>query len=214
MECPDAGGVREKRLLDLRKVIGMGLGQEYLGYVRNELRKVVADEGGRIEQVAEMAAQTIAWGGTCWHSDVGHMPRFEVRIGRAARPSIFSPLVMDSVKPGDLVVLGDQFDIWEGNIELALEARKRGAKVVGIGASMVGHRAEIPTRHSSGKSLPVFVDVFIDTYAPMGDGALTEGLKTAFGATTGVLNSALYWALCGETIERLLKKGVKIPDIA
>ncbi|MBS7627935.1 hypothetical protein KEJ36_03865, partial [Candidatus Bathyarchaeota archaeon] len=110
------------------------------------------------------------------------------------------------------VVLGDQFDVTEGFINMALEAKRLGAKVVGIGASMKAFRDEIPVRHPSGKTLEDVVDLFIDTHAPMGDGALTEGLKMAFGATTGILNCAIYWALCGEIAENLTKRGLRIPQ--
>ncbi|MEM3045586.1 MAG: hypothetical protein QW057_00705 [Candidatus Bathyarchaeia archaeon] len=200
----------------------MGLGLDYLAYVRGELRTVITEELTKIEKAAGLAVEALASGRTCWHADIGHMPEYEVKVGREARPSIFKPLRptphdrnvwLTEVRRGDLVVLGDQFDVAEALIDWALEAKRRGATVVGIGASMKEHRNEIPTRHASGKSLADVVDVFINTHAPMGDGALTEGLKTGFGATTGILNSAIYWALCGEIAERLAKKGVKPPQI-
>jgi len=117
-------------------------------------------------------------------------------------------LRLTEVRPGDLVLLGDQFDVAKEVIDWALEAKRRGAKVIGIGASMEKHRSEIPVRHPSGKILPDVVDVFIDTHAPMGDGALTQGLRIGFGATTGVMNCTVYWALCGEIAEGLAKKRV------
>ncbi|MEM2926705.1 MAG: hypothetical protein QXO94_04490 [Candidatus Bathyarchaeia archaeon] len=199
----------------------MGLGLDYLNYVRNELRTVLEKEMGKIERAAQWGVETLASGGNCWHADVGHMPELEVRVGREARPNIFKPLRptphgrdvrLPEVRPGDLVVLGDQFDVTEGFIDMALEAKRLGAKVVGIGASMKAFRDEIPVRHPSGKTLEDVVDLFIDTHAPMGDGALTEGLKMAFGATTGVLNCAIYWALCGEIAEGLAKRGLRIPQ--
>ncbi len=193
----------------------MGLGLEYLTYVRNELRKVLMEEGWKIEKVAELAVETLASGGTCWHTDIGHMPGLEVRVGREARPNVFKPLQgVDWVRKGDLVVFGDQFDVSEGFIEWALELKKRGATVVGIGAAMDKHRNEVYIRHAGGKSLPEVVDVFINTQAPMGDGALTQGLKIGFGATTGVLNCTIYWALCGEIVEGLAKRAFKLPDIS
>lgn len=199
----------------------MGLGLDYLAYVRGEMRTVMEKEGRKLQKVARLAVETIGEGRTCWHADIGHMPELEVRVGREARPAIFRSLRepphdrnirLAEVRQGDLVVIGDQFDIAEGLIDWVFEAKKRGAMVVGIGASMKEHRSEIPTRHSSGKSMQDVVDIFVDTYAPMGDGALTRGLKTGFAAATGVLNSAIYWALCGEIAERLAKKGVRIPE--
>ena len=200
----------------------MGLGVDYLTYVRRELRKVIERESEKVERAAGLVVEALASGRTCWHADIGHMPEFEVKPGREARPSIFKPLRqppydrdvrLADIRQGDLVVIGDQFDVAEGLIDWALEAKKRGAMVVGVGASMEGHRDEIPVRHPSGRSLQDVVDVFIDTHAPMGDGALTEGLKTSFGATTGVLNSALYWALCAEVAEGLAKRGLKPPRV-
>jgi|GEM_PF-1018595 uncharacterized phosphosugar-binding protein len=220
MECQDAGGVPEARLLEEVEE-RMGLGLDYLNYVRNELRMVVEKEMGKIERAAQWAVETLASGRTCWHADIGHMPELEVRIGREARPNIFKPLRptphgrevrLPEVRPGDFVVLGDQFDVTEGFIDMALEAKRLGAKVVGIGASMRAYRNEIPVRHFSGKTLEDVVDLFIDTHAPMGDGALTEGLRIGFGATTGVLNCTIYWALCGEIVEGLVKKGLRIPE--
>jgi len=199
----------------------MGLGLGYLSYVKSELQEVIDKESEKIEKAASMAVEALTSGATCWHTDIGHMPELEVRPGREARPSIFRPLRavphdsgthLAEVRRGDLVVIGDQFDVAESLIDWALEAKSRGATVVGIGASMRAHRGEIPVRHRSGKTLPEVVDVFIDTHAPMGDGAVTEGLNIGFGATTGVFNSAIYWALCGEIAEGLAKRGIGPPE--
>jgi len=185
----------------------MGLGVDYINYVRKNLRMIEEREMRSIERAADRAVETILSGFTCYHMDIGHMPGNETAPGRAARPPIFTPISGDPnaaqrLRRGDLLVLGDQFDA--GVVEMALRAREKGVTVVIIGAK--SDRAEVPARHATGKTSSEVADIWIETYVPLGDGAMiVEGLEVGACATSGITNSAVYWALCGEIAERLAK---------
>ncbi|MYW05755.1 SIS domain-containing protein [Streptomyces sp. SID3343] len=95
-------------------------------------------------------------------------------------------------------------------VEMARQARERGAFVVGV-TSVPASRAE-PPRHSSGTRVLDNCDVVVDTAIAVGDAALeVEGVPQRVGPTSGVVCSAVMQTLMVGVIGHLVSRGVEPP---
>ncbi|NVJ85372.1 MAG: SIS domain-containing protein [Algoriphagus sp.] len=96
-------------------------------------------------------------------------------------------------------------------IELALEAKKEGAKVISI--TNLTHSQSVTSRHSSGLRLFEVADLVLDNFGEIGDAALEiKGIPGKVGATSTVISAALLQAIMCQTVEILAEKGI-IPEI-
>ena len=89
-------------------------------------------------------------------------------------------------------------------VEMALEAKKRGAKTVCI--TNLTHSKSSSSRHSSGKKLYEVCDVVIDNCGCRGDAAMDiDGLKC--GPTSTAVGAAILWAAVCEAVKSLKERG-------
>ncbi len=90
-------------------------------------------------------------------------------------------------------------------VEIARQGKEKGLKVIGLGSSeYFGEKS----RHSSGKRLADFCDVFLDNRVPKGDAvmALKDGGKAVPIST--VVSSCLIQTCIAETLTKLEKQNV------
>ena len=88
-------------------------------------------------------------------------------------------------------------------VELALCARERGAKVIGI--TSVDHSSKTESRHASGKKLMDLADLVIDNCGVAGDSALKpEGMKAAVCPTSSIANAFIVQAVTAACVEEML----------
>jgi len=95
------------------------------------------------------------------------------------------------------------------NIDIALEAKKIGMKVVAVG-SLNGYK-DVQTRHSSGKKLVDIADVAIDTCVPAQDASVS--LKNHYdkiGPISTIAFVSVVWMVITTVAEILVEKGVKL----
>src|SRR5215216_674797 len=144
-----------------------------------ELMAVLRDQGPDIETAAKMMAGCIAEGGVIhvFGSGHSHMMAEEVfhragglfafnamldinltsfgtlKAGMVERTEGYAKAIITSfdVRPGEVVVVVSNSGINAVPIDLALEARKLGARVIAI--TSAGNYASAASRHSSGKKL-------------------------------------------------------------
>ena len=82
------------------------------------------------------------------------------------------------VRPGEVVIVVSNSGINPVPIELAIEAKERGAKTIAV--TSAGNYAAATSRHSSGKKLADVVDLTVDSRVPVGDAILSlDGLDGA-----------------------------------
>nr|MBO4518029.1 SIS domain-containing protein [Clostridia bacterium] len=91
-------------------------------------------------------------------------------------------------------------------IEIAKQGREKGIKVIGLGSS--AYFEEI-SRHSSGKKLADYCDIFLDSRIPKGDAVinLADGGKAVPVST--VISSCLIQTCIAETLKKLEKANVR-----
>ncbi|HNU95206.1 MAG TPA: sugar isomerase domain-containing protein [Bacillota bacterium] len=116
---------------------------------------------------------------------------------------------------GDLLLLFTPYGINSLTVDACLAAQELGGEVLAITSTShadglpVGH----PARHPSNKNLYEIADHFIDCKMPYGDAVLDfDGLDTKVAASSSILVFFCLEALVAETVQELLRRGVK-PEI-
>jgi uncharacterized phosphosugar-binding protein len=198
------------------------------------------DQGPNIEAAAKMMAECIAAGGIVhvFGSGHSHMMAEEVfhragglfafnamldinltsfgtlKAGMVERTEGYARVIMVSfdVRPGEVVVVVSNSGINAVPIELAIEARNIGARVIAV--TSAGNYASTASRHSSGKKLAEVADLTVDSQVPVGDAILSlDGLTAPVAASSTVLGAALMNAMVAQTAEELLAMGQQPPVI-
>ena len=95
-------------------------------------------------------------------------------------------------------------------VELAIESKKRGAKVIAI--TNINHSRQVTSRHESGLLLKDVADIVIDNCGVIGDSALQlEGMNAGMCPTSNMANSYIVQAINVACGQELLKNGVQPP---
>lgn len=95
-------------------------------------------------------------------------------------------------------------------LELAIEARKRGVKVISI--TNLEYSKTVTSRHSSRKRLFELSDIVIDNHGDVGDGSCeVPGMKQKVGPTSTVVGASILNSIIVEVSKLLVENGSKAP---
>lgn len=95
------------------------------------------------------------------------------------------------------------------NIDVAIEARKKGMKVIAFGSAAEAEGKQ--TRHSSGKTIFELADIVVDTCAPIGDASVAiKGHQDKLGPVSTMAFITCVWMTVITVAEILVEKGVKL----
>lgn len=93
-------------------------------------------------------------------------------------------------------------------VELALQAKARGVKVIAI--TSLAYSQAVKSVHSSGKRLFEVADLVIDNCGIPGDAILEmEGVDTRVAPTSGVAGCYIMWAITCELVKNLTERNLK-----
>jgi uncharacterized phosphosugar-binding protein len=96
-------------------------------------------------------------------------------------------------------------------VEMAIEGKKRGAKVLGL--TSIDYSSALVSRHSSGKKLMDVADLVIDNHSVMGDGVVElNGLPTKVAPTSTITCAFIWNSIVAATVEELLRRGAQ-PEV-
>lgn len=115
---------------------------------------------------------------------------------------------------GEVIVIVNAYGINAMTIDIALEAKKRGMKTIGITSDSFARIVPFgaPSRHPSGLNLFENVDVFINNHLPVGDSIINiEGVSQKMGATSTYCNNFTITCLMMKTAEKLVEMGISPP---
>lgn len=104
----------------------------------------------------------------------------------------FAPHILENfiLKPQDVFLLFSTSGTGNVVIDMAIEAKKRGLKVVVVTGLKNSERTK--SSHSTGKKLFDFADLVLDTCVPVGDAAIhIEGLDHPVGPLSTIANATL-----------------------
>jgi uncharacterized phosphosugar-binding protein len=116
--------------------------------------------------------------------------------------------------PDDLLILVNAYGINAALIDAALEAKERGATLIGLSSRR--HAAETapdhPARHPSKANLHDLVDIAVDTKVPIGDAVISiDGVGEPIAAVSTFANAYTLNALVLRTVQLLAESGVEPP---
>ena len=115
---------------------------------------------------------------------------------------------------GEVIVIVNAYGINAMSIDVALEAKKRGVKTIGITSDSFARIVPLgaASRHPSGLNLYENVDVYINNHLPVGDSAISiEGVAQKMGALSTYCNCFCITCLMMKTAERLVELGISPP---
>ena len=95
------------------------------------------------------------------------------------------------------------------NIDIALESKKRGMKVIAFGSAAEAKGKK--SRHSTGKTIFEIADLVVDTCAPIGDSSVTlKNHKDKVGPISTMAFVTCVWMTVTTVAEILADRGIKL----
>lgn len=111
--------------------------------------------------------------------------------------------------PGDTMWLFSHSGINNVNIDIALEAKKIGMKVVVLGSAKAF--ADKETRHSSGKKIFEIADIVVDTCVPAEDAVVPlKNHQDKIAPISTIAFVSAVWMIITTVAEKLVEKGIKL----
>ena len=124
----------------------------------------------------------------------------------------FAKTVLDSMysTPNDTMIIVSISGRNPAGIEMALEAKNLGMKVIGV--TSLDYSNSVTSRHSSGKLLKDVVDIVLDTCTKKGDAVLEDSrMIEKFGSTSTVVTMNILIGIVCEAIQIMLDQGYEPP---
>jgi uncharacterized phosphosugar-binding protein len=114
----------------------------------------------------------------------------------------------NQLRAGDVLIVGSVSGKTANVVEVALQAKAHGLKVIALTA--LAYSAKLESEHPSGKRLYEVADLVLDNHAPYGDAMLTiEGLDYPACPASGLGAATVLWAVTAGIIEEMLARGLK-----
>lgn len=111
--------------------------------------------------------------------------------------------------PRDTMWLFSHSGINNVNIDIAIEAKKKGMKVIAYGSAAAAKGKQ--TRHSSGKTIFDVADLVVDTCAPVEDASVSlKNQKDKVGPVSTMAFVTTVWMTVTTVAEILADRGVKL----
>jgi uncharacterized phosphosugar-binding protein len=213
--------------------------EEYAERARGLIDRIVETQVEDITRAAEIVADTVAAGGVVFTFGTGHSHCIAedavyragglVPVDAILEPSLtgtsdvskserlerlegFAPAILDHrrLTSDDLLIVISNSGRNAVPVEMAMEARARGVRVVAV--TSLRYAEAVTSRHSSGKKLHEVADVVIDNGTEFGDAELRlEGLSNPVGPMSGIAGMFVIHAIMAGAAEILLSRGIDPP---
>lgn len=212
---------------------------KYLDFALEKLQEVKDNEVENINAAADLVVETVKKGGRFYVFGSGHShmvaEEIYIRAGGLAYVKAILPeelmlhqmpnkstylerlegyseaiLNLYKVDENDTLMVISNSGRNPVPVEMCLEAKKRGTKVITI--QSVKHGKATTSRHSSGKMMNEFADVVIDNHAEKGDAAFyIDGFNVPTGPTSDMTGIAIAQSLIAGVIGKLVDEGIEPP---
>lgn len=215
------------------------MNKDYLKNIINLLHKLENTQENMIDRVADVCAECIYNGGLLYFFGTGHSHMIcEEPFYRAGGLACIYPILETdlmlhegaskssgyerleglgnlavantNISKGDVLFIASNSGRNCAVIDAALEAQKRGAITVAI--TSMDHTTKVASRHSSGLNLYQVCDYVLDNGGEMGDASVElAGMEQKIAPTSSVMDITLVNLILVNTVEILLRKGMKPP---
>lgn len=118
------------------------------------------------------------------------------------------------LKAGEAIIIVNAYGINCGTIETAMEARQMSLTTIAVTSPQIalGLAPDHPSRHPSGQNLHEIVDLYINSYVPMGDAVVDlDDYPQRVSSISTIANAFVLESLMAETIDVLVRRGVDPP---
>lgn len=211
---------------------------DYLGIVTATLGRIAADAGGMLAAATDAVAAALAQDRIIYVAGSGHSHMLAEEVfyragGIAAAQPLWEPDLMlhlgarassaaerregiaaevisrYNVGPGDVVFIASNSGRNAFPIEMALEAKARGATTIAI--TSLATAAEVTSRHASGKLLCDLADIVIDNHVPTGDATLAiPAGGQQMGPVSTLAGVFILNAVLAEAVAGLAARGIAV----
>lgn len=215
--------------------------EEYYCTLNNLLTEMAEDEKLNLEKAGKMIADSIAQGGTVHFAGNGHSHMMAEEANYRAggfvianailEPSLmlhekvtkgsqlenlsgYAKIILDhaKIKPGDVIVITSNSGANIVVVEMAIEAKERGLKVIAM--TSLSYSKSISAKPQVGKKLYEIADIVIDNHGIPGDAAIEiDGLLPKVGPTSTIIGASIINSIVIEAAEELVKQGITPPII-
>lgn len=134
-----------------------------------------------------------------------------------ARVAGLAPYILNfyDVYADDVLILVNFYGLNTISVDVAIEAKKRGVKLITINSHKFAARvpADFRWRHPSKQNIHDFADIAIDNHVPYPDALLeVEGIAEKIAPSATILTCFAINCMMAETIRKIREKGVE-PEI-
>lgn len=203
--------------------------QEYQQKALSILQKIIETQEDAILSASDTVAKHIANNGILYLLGSGHSLITALEASGRAGGLVPIDIIFDKTfgkierLPGYAEYLLKDYDVDNGvvivisnsgrnplPIEVAIESKKRGAKVIAL--TSLAHSNAVTSRHPSGKRLFEIADIVVDNCCEPGDAVIEiEGAPGRVGATSSVACTFIINSILVEAVENLVKMGITPP---
>jgi uncharacterized phosphosugar-binding protein len=211
----------------------------YLNGAIRLLEKIRKEEVEKIVEASEIIAEAILAGKWIHIFGTGHSHMMVDEVsGRAGGLASFNPIIdlslsgysgliksgllekldgngrtiidCEQVRKGDVMIVVSNSGVNAAPVEVAMESKKRGLKVIAI--TSVTHSRSVSPRNTAAKRLFEIADITLDNMGEPGDALVKlEGVEQRVGPTSTVTGAAILNAIVAQTALLLAKNGMKPP---
>jgi uncharacterized phosphosugar-binding protein len=223
-----------------RQTPSSGVG-EFRRHVGHLLDTIHARTSAAIEEAADILVQAVEKdalihiGGAGGHSQIPAMEMFYRAGGLANVSIIFGPglglfdgkpclervpgmggatMAYHDVRPEDVVIIVNYYGMNAATIDLALAAKARGCRVIGITSTAFSRKTpkNFRARHPSRKNLGDVVDLVLDTHTSAEEQVVpVPGFPQKVGVASSLAGCYIAQLLTIRTVEKALQRGLKPP---
>ncbi|MBY7144558.1 SIS domain-containing protein [Virgibacillus sp. NKC19-3] len=213
--------------------------KDYFSEIQNMLNEVSEKESNHIVDAANIIASAIENDGVlhvfgCGHSQMYAMELFyragglvpvnailapSLSLSPSAPVSTFSErqeglakilLEEEVTYPGDVMLIVSTSGRNPVPIEMAIEAKKKGMKVIAL--TSLSFSKEVNSRSKGGEKLYELADVVLDNHGESGDAIMQlSSVDSKFGPTSSIIGFTILQSIVVQVIENLDKKGIEPP---
>ncbi len=113
-----------------------------------------------------------------------------------------------TLQRGDVLILGSVSGLGLRLVELAIQSRARGLRVIAV--TGVGFSSQLATKHPSGKRLYEVADIVLDNQADYGDAFFAiPGVEKKICPSSGLAATVLMWSLTVGIVEQLGQRRIQ-----